>query len=212
MLIKVCGMKYPENIRQVAATGIDLMGFIFYPRSPRFVGLGFNRNIISNVPENIRTVGVFVNEYTDVVADYVQRLSLNFVQLHGNESPRDCMRLREMDIAIIKNISIGSHNDFEQALNYDGVADYLLFDTRTPSHGGSGQQFQWKWLENYKGSTPFLLSGGLSIHDVETIQAIDHPLMAGVDLNSKFEISPANKDAALIQSFTNQLQKSSLSI
>lgn len=212
MLIKVCGMKYPENIREVAATGIDLMGFIFYPRSPRFVGLGFNRDILADVPDSIKKVGVFVNEYTDVVADYVQRLSLDLVQLHGNETPRDCLRLREMDIAVIKNISVGSHVDFEHALDYEDTVDYLLFDTRTPAHGGSGLQFQWEWLENYKGSTPFILSGGLTCNDAETILSLQHPMLAGIDLNSKFELAPAKKDVALIQTFCQKINKTALSI
>lgn len=205
-------MKYPDNIGEVAATGIDLMGFIFYSRSPRFVGLGFDIKNLANVPKNIRKVGVFVNEYTDVVADYVQRLALDLVQLHGNESPRDCLRLREMDIAVIKNISVGSHADFERALDYDGAADYLLFDTRSPAHGGSGQQFNWQWLDNYTGTTPFILSGGISVNDAESIVSLQHPLLAGIDLNSKFELSPAKKDVALIQSFCNKIKQTTRSI
>lgn len=213
MLVKVCGMKYPENIREVAETGIDLMGFIFYPSSPRYISFGFPLSTFAHIPKSIRKVGVFVNEYIDVVADHVQHLGLDFVQLHGNESPRDCLRLREMDIPVIKNISIGSVNDFKKTEAYDnGVVDYLLFDTKSSSHGGSGQQFQWNWLDNYKGTTPFLLSGGITANDAETILSINHPQMAGVDLNSRFELEAARKDAALIKAFVQKIKKTSYSI
>jgi len=206
-------MKYPDNIREVAEIGVDLMGFIFYPPSPRYIGFGFPLSTFVHIPKSIRKVGVFVNEYIDVVADHAQHLELDFVQLHGNESPRDCLRLREMDIPVIKNISIASKDDFKKAEAYDnGVVDYLLFDTQSPSHGGSGQQFQWNWLDNYKGATPFLLSGGITLGDAETILSINHPQMVGVDLNSRFELKPARKDAALIKAFVQKIKKTSYSI
>jgi phosphoribosylanthranilate isomerase len=206
LMIKVCGMKYPENISEIAKQEIDLMGFIFFPKSSRYVGVNFPKSNLSLLPSSIRSVGVFVNEFTDVEADFVQRVGLDMVQLHGNESPRDCMRLQEMDIPVIKAFSISTADDFEQCKPYHGTCDYFLFDSLSKKRGGSGMKFDWNLLEKYTGNTPFFLSGGISPDDAQAIIDLQHPYLKGVDINSRFEIAPARKNVDWVNGFCTHIR------
>ncbi|MDH8700755.1 phosphoribosylanthranilate isomerase [Dysgonomonadaceae bacterium PH5-43] len=200
MKIKVCGMKYSDNIKELLNLPIDMMGLIFYPKSPRYTN-----EYISNIKyaeKNIELVGVFVNESFENIITKVKEFNLNIVQLHGNEEPTLCVNLKKQGLKIIKAISIKDERSFNICDIYDNC-DYLLFDTSTSAYGGSGKKFDWNTLSHYKGSTPFLLSGGIDDVDAEKIKNIKHNMFAGIDLNSKFELSPGMKDINKLKKFIN---------
>lgn len=204
MLIKVCGMRDAENIRQVKALGIDWMGFVFYPRSPRFVG----EALVGVAHESpVRRVGVFVNASPEEMMEKARKYNLDYLQLHGNESPDDCYALQKHGFALIKAFSIASKEDLEKTKEYEGRVDYFLFDTKCESYGGSGKQFDWSVLAAYKGSTPFLLSGGIRPESLEVLRHFHHSRLAGIDLNSGFETKPGVKDVAKLKRFAEEVKK-----
>lgn len=187
MKIKVCGMKYPENISAVAALQPDYMGFIFYPQSPRFAAE------LDAIEVSAFRTGVFVNENEGKVKKLIGKCHLDAIQLHGSESPQYC-KLFKGKVTVIKAFGVDENFDFEKLNDYSGSVDYFLFDTKTSKHGGSGLTFDWELLNNYKLSVPFFLSGGLSLENLEEVKTINHPQFYGVDLNSRFETEPGLKD------------------
>ena len=197
-LIKVCGMRDAENIREVEALGIDLMGFIFWPKSSRYVS-----ERPSYLPKKCKRVGVFVNEDIEQVKHIAADYALDYIQLHGSESPGYVQQLH--DWQVIKAISVSSRDDIATFKDYEGLVDYFLFDTKCTCMGGSGQQFDWSVLDSYDGNTPFLLSGGIGPDDAERIKAFHHGKCIGIDLNSKFELSPALKDINKLQELIKEL-------
>lgn len=203
MLIKVCGMREPENIRQVAALGINWMGFIFYAKSPRVC----NPLSIVNCQSSVKKVGVFVNASQEEMLRAAVDYKLDYVQLHGNESPDDCYALQKRGIAVIKALPVASADDLATTADYEGRADYLLFDTKCSSFGGSGQRFDWSILSSYKGETPFLLSGGISPACLDLLLRFNHPRLAGIDLNSGFETAPGQKDVHRLELFIQQIKQ-----
>jgi len=205
MIIKVCGMREPENIRLVADLGIDWMGFIFYPKSPRYVLKDNFQLSTFNFP--LKKVGVFVNESPDQLRAMARLYGLDYLQLHGNESLELCRMLTEEGFHLIKVFSVASEEDLATVGLYEGVADYFLFDTKCKEYGGSGRTFDWSVLEAYKGTTPFLLSGGINPQSVETVSAFNHPQLVGIDLNSGFEVAPAQKDVSALTTFIDKIRK-----
>ena len=199
--IKICGMKFLGNIQAVAALHPDFMGFIFYPRSPRYAE-PLDISALNALPSSIKKIGVFVNENLENILTIVYKYKLDGVQLHGTELVGMCKELREAGLIVIKAFPIAEAYNFKVTKAYEGTCDYFLFDTRTDTYGGSGVKFNWKMLDEYKGETPFLLSGGIAPDDAEAILKIKHPKFAGVDLNSKFEISPGLKDVELLKQFS----------
>lgn len=195
-LIKVCGMREADNIRAVEQLGIDMMGFIFYPKSPRCVC-----ELPAYMPHSAKRVGVFVNEDKKEIEMLADRFGLQYIQLHGNESPEYCRSLHATGLRLIKAFPIATRKDMEGTEAYEPYCDYFLFDTRCPQHGGSGNQFDWSLLNNYKGHTPFLLSGGINAHSAAALKEIKHPRLAGFDLNSRFELKPGVKDVERINRF-----------
>ena len=130
------------------------------------------------------------------------------MQLHGADNRKLCRKIRqEAKTMVIKVFPIMDASNFRVTGDYEAVADYFLFDTKTDLYGGSGQKFNWNILQEYKGNKPFLLSGGIGADDVKAIRAIEHPLLAGVDLNSKFELKPGLKNVALLKQFIDELKK-----
>lgn len=202
MIVKVCGMRDSENIRDIERLGIDWMGFIFYPPSKRAV-----TDVPDYLPENIKRVGVFVNENPDAIAGRVEEFQLDMVQLHGEESPEMCLQLRQSGVKVTKVFSIRNEFPIPVVEKYDSTCDYYLFDTQTINYGGSGRKFNWELLSQYRGGTPFLLSGGIAPEDADAILAFDHPQFAGIDINSCFEIEPAFKNYKLIKQFLDKIRK-----
>ena len=205
MIVKVCGMREAENIRAVEALGVDWMGFIFWEHSSRNVG-----QRPAYLPEKAKRVGVFVDAPLYVVCQHVEAFGLDVVQLHGSESPtylRDLRSSCDARLLIVKAFSIATRDDLLQTSLYEGLADYFLFDTKAQLVGGNGRKFDWSVLAHYDGSTPFLLSGGIGPDDASRLSAFSHPRLAGIDLNSRFEISPALKNVELLKQFLYDIQQ-----
>jgi len=192
MKIKVCGMRDADNIKAVAALNPDYLGFIFYDKSPRFVG-NLPAEALADIPSTINKVAVFVNESLENISTLVDKYNFDFIQLHGDETPDFCKAPRNEAI-VIKAFGINSGFDFKQLNKYKNKVDLFLFDAKTESRGGSGQTFDWNILDKYDLEVPFFVSGGLGPDNIEVALKIDQPKFYGVDLNSKFEISPALKD------------------
>ena len=196
-------MKYPENIEELSRLPIDYMGLIFYDKSPRFAE-GLKIDELNILPERIERVGVFVNADVGYIMDKTNKYNLDIIQLHGNESADFCKELNKT-MPVIKAFNISGASDFEQAKSYEDLWGYFLFDTKTAQYGGSGLKFDWNVLNEYKGNTPFFLSGGISVEDAERIKEINHPSLYAIDINSKFEINPGLKDIKLLNQFIKAL-------
>lgn len=201
--LKVCGLRDPGNIREIAALNPDFMGFIFYPPSPRYVST--SEDFPFNELSEICTTGVFVNEELPVIVEIIKKFSLKAVQLHGSESLDMCEKLGQHGVKVLKTISIAERKDFLKIDNYSGLVDYIVLDTKTITLGGSGQKFDWQLLENYKSPIPFLLGGGVDEDDALAICSINNPMLAGLDINSRFEFAPGIKDADKINRFYKEL-------
>lgn len=194
MKIKICGLKETENIADITALSPDLVGFICYPLSPRFIGKKLlNSAFIQSIPLKVKKVGVFVNEPISSIINYQEQLGLDYIQLHGNESPEVCQSLQERGLKVIKAFAVDHQFDFEKLLSYETYCNYFLFDTPTIAFGGSGKKFNWEVLSNYNGSLPFFLSGGIDITDIPAIKLLNFEKIIGVDVNSKLELSPGLK-------------------
>lgn len=207
-LIKVCGMREPDNIRAVESLGIDMMGFIFWPRSLRYVS-----ERPACLPTHCKRVGVFVDATIEDITQHITDYALDFIQFHGSESLEFIRNLRSAcgsDTAtprLIKAFNIASVSDLPQTESYEGLVDLFLFDTKGKSVGGNGQQFDWGVLSAYKGDTPFLLSGGIGPDDAERVLAFNHPKCLGFDLNSRFEIAPGLKDSNKLNEFLKKIKQ-----
>lgn len=208
-------MRDADNIRAVKESGVDWMGFIFWPDSPRYVqqissraGIIPDYSSLTDLDTLPKRVGVFVDDMPQNIVTRVVNYQLDIVQLHGNESPVMIDNLRRTldpdirpGIEIMKALSISSAEDLRRYHDYVGHVDYFLFDTKTPLVGGSGKQFDWSVLDGYDGDVPFLLSGGIGPDDVERVKSLSHPKLLGIDLNSRFETAPAMKDVELLRQF-----------
>jgi phosphoribosylanthranilate isomerase len=203
--IKVCGMREPENIRTVAALLPDYLGFIFYPDSKRCAG-DMPTGIRAEIPAFVKKVGVFVDEKEDRLMKTCSDYGIGTVQLHGDESPEYCEKLSESGLKIIKVMRIGTTFDTADLLPYRDACSYFLFDTQTEAYGGSGEQFRWALLKAYTLEIPFFLSGGVDPGDVDRIKHIAHPMLFGVDINSRFETAPGIKDAEAVDNFITAIR------
>ena len=205
--IKICGMREPENIPDVAGLNPDFMGFIFYSESPRYAEKNLDPAILRSMPAAIHKTGVFVNSDFAYISRIVTEYSLDAVQLHGNETAGLCNSLKERDILVIKTFSIPANENFKRCSVFTGCTDYFLFDTSVSGFGGSGQKFNWKELHKYELDHPFFLSGGIGPEDYNTINKIENPSFYGIDLNSRFEIKPGLKDKAVLEKFISDLRQ-----
>lgn len=199
--LKVCGMRNKTNIAELIKVQPNFIGFIFHEKSTR------NVVIIPKIeiPKTIKKVGVFVNKSIDFILRKMADFKLDYIQLHGNESPQFCDELKNIDFKIIKAFNIKEDFDFKQLKKYEPFCDIFLFDAFGKNAGGNGIVFNWDLLQNYKGNTPFLLSGGIDETMATEINNINHPKFIGVDINSGFEIEPALKNIEKIKLFYNEL-------
>ena len=194
-------MREAENIDALQTLDVDWMGMIFFKKSAR--------NVEENVDLVVSTprVGVFVNEIIEVILEKVRHFSLTKLQLHGDESPAFCRTLKEQFSGeIIKVFSVGETFDFEKVKPYENLVDLFLFDTKGKQRGGNGMAFDWQILQEYNGQTPFLLSGGIGEKHIESIKSFHHSKLIGIDINSKFEISPALKDIKKLKIFIHGIR------
>ena len=232
MIIKVCGMCEADNIREVQGLGVDWIGMIFHPESPRYVSQIRSRAGIipdyskfelqrkcgvdedrKDLVHSVKRVGVFVDDMPQNIVTRVVNYKLDIIQLHGSESVVMIDNLRRTidpdihpGILFMKALPVSTADDIKKYKEYIGHVDYFLFDTKSPLAGGSGKQFDWSVIDEYDGDVPFILSGGIGPEDAERVLAINHPKMAGIDLNSKFEIEPAVKDVEMLRNFINKIR------
>lgn len=204
--IKVCGMRDPKNLAELIKLKPDFIGFIFYPKSKRFVSDNTANEIVNLIPKETEKVGVFVNELASEIIRKINLFKLDMVQLHGDESPEYCKDLKSIGIKTIKAFGIDNNFDFSTLCKYVDFCDYFLFDTKNSSYGGTGKKFDWLKLEEYKLLKPFFLSGGIGIDDVEGIKKLDSLPIYSLDINSKFETEPALKDISLLKEFFFQIR------
>jgi phosphoribosylanthranilate isomerase len=204
MQLKVCGMKYEDNINEVLTkVRPNYMGYIFYPKSPRFV-------TESTLPDNIlqnkgatKFIGIFVNETVSKILDMVKTFPLDGVQLHGSETPETCAQLKQ-NTTVWKAFGVDETFDFDTLEPYEPYVDAFLFDTKSSKHGGTGKVFDWRILNQYKSNKPYILSGGVYVDNYNDIKTINkQPFM--IDVNSKFETAPALKNVATLLELKNIL-------
>ncbi|MBK8653292.1 MAG: phosphoribosylanthranilate isomerase [Haliscomenobacter sp.] len=219
LMVKVCGMRDPDNILELAAIAPDMIGFIFYPKSPRYVkGAKLEKWLASPASrrlQGIKRVGVFVNSEIEDVLNRVHDYELDFVQLHGDESPAYCAELMNLwsmtsmrRAELIKAFSVGDGFSFDEVAAFAPFCKWVLFDTKgQQGYGGTGQSFDWSLLESYQGPCPFLLSGGIGPDSAGALDQFRHPLFAGIDLNSRFESAPGMKDVQGIDSFLSGVNR-----
>lgn len=188
--IKVCGMRDQANILELVSLDIDYMGLIFYPKSSRLVAT----KTTIDLPQHIKKVGVFVNASKEEIEQKVEDFDLQVVQLHGDETPAFCQEIKDLGVETFKAFGIDDDFEWNNLAAYLGIVDYFLFDTKSKSYGGTGQTFNWQKLKDYSYDTPYWLSGGISVDNIEEAANFEDNRLYGLDLNSKFEIEPPVKD------------------
>ncbi len=208
MKLKICGMKYQENLIEVATLQPDYLGFILYEKSSRF----FNGSI-PELPDSIKKVGVFVDASSEEILDKIKQYHLQVIQLHGEESPEFCFKLKQatsgQNVEIIKVFSLEGDFNFKLLKPYETVCDYYLFDTKGKLPGGNGFKFDWEILKNYPNTKPYFLSGGIGLEDIENIKEFlvmpASQYCYAIDVNSQFELEPGLKDVEKLKSFVTEL-------
>lgn len=189
------------NMMDVDALQPDFIGMIFYNHSLRFIG----ENV---TPEtNTSKVGVFVNNSLHYIIQQARKHNFSHIQLHGSENVILVKELHQNGYKVIKSFSIEHAIDNSIMNAYAPFCTYFLFDTKGSNHGGTGVKFNWRLLPDYQLDTPFILSGGIGPGDVALLKNINHPALAGIDINSRFEISPGLKNIELLKLFINEIRK-----
>lgn len=199
-------MRDRDNIDAIASLGPDYMGFIFYSKSPRYIGNNYSAENIHHISCSIKKTGVFVNASEQEISKAVTRFELDAVQLHGSESVELCLMVKQMGVEVIKAFQVDEEFDFFDLKAYTEVCDYYLFDTKTKYFGGSGHKFDWNILNKYDNNKPIFLSGGITINDIEDIMNLQHLNIYAVDINSRFEKEPALKDVEMVSDFIQKIK------
>ena len=200
MKIKVCGMREKANIEQLVSLQPDFIGFIFYDKSPRYIGEELDEEFVRSIPKSIKKVGVFVNANPGYIQNMVKRFDLQYVQLHGNELPDICRTIRQKGVNVIKAFQVDANFNFAMLNNYKPFCDMFLFDTKGTSFGGNGTTFDWSLLRKYDNEKPFLLSGGISLDNIEQVIELSRSQrIYGIDVNSQFEREAGLKDIDRVQ-------------
>lgn len=200
-------MRQKENIEALSALMPDYMGFIFYPKSPRFAGSHLTPEITRQIPASIKKTGVFVNLGIQDILDICNKFNLNTVQLHGKESPDQCREIKDQGLEVIKAFSLKSMEEFDKVSEYEESCNFFLFDTPTKQYGGSGKKFDWSLLKTLPSQKPFFLSGGIEEKDADTLLDNCPVIPFAVDINSKFEVVPGLKNIESIKRFMKTIRK-----
>ena len=212
MRIKVCGMTDMDQVQQLDEMGVEFCGFIFYPKSPRYLFKHVPASIVKKTKGHINKVGVFVNAETDEILRVVDDCGLYLVQLHGDETPRQCERISEY-ITTVKAFRISEQDNILWKIkDYKDVVDMFLFDTEGVGYGGTGKKFNWQMLKGLNIRKPFFLSGGIQPDDMDNLKDFAADPVAkdlfSIDINSKFELSPGIKDMEKVKNFVTKLKSS----
>ncbi len=200
-------MRNPSNIEDLVKLSPDYIGFIFYPKSKRFIGNQISDDIQALIPVYIQKVGVFVDEPFESLLEKFRNNKLDMIQLHGSELPGYCERLKKLDIRVIKVFNISPDFDFETVKPYQYFCDYFLFDTAGDLPGGTGAKFNWERLDQYTGEKPYFLSGGIQPSDAGRIKSLADKKLHAIDVNSGFEIEPGLKDIPKLKEFIEKIRQ-----
>jgi len=209
MRIKVCGMTLPEQVQKLPDIGATFAGFIFYPKSPRYVFRHLTSAQIKKI-NTINKVGVFVNSSVEEVLLMVDECRLHMVQLHGDESPKYCERIADY-VSVVKAFRLSDNDSIEWMIRpYMDVCDMFMFDTMGAGYGGTGKKFDWNMLKGSNIGKPFFLSGGIQAEDTTALRQFENEPVSkalfAIDINSKFETSPGVKDMKKVEMFINELK------
>ena len=210
MKIKVCGMTLPEQVNALDEMGVDLAGFIFYPKSPRYVGNKISPEKMRQIKGRIAKVGVFVNMPYEELMRTVEDYRLDMVQLHGDETPFFCDKVANY-ITVIKAFRLTDNDPVDWLTRpFHDSTDMFLFDTLGAGYGGTGKKFDWNVLNSANLDKLFLLSGGIEPDDVEALKKFAAEPFAkkffAADLNSKFEITAGVKNMAMVEEFVKAVK------
>lgn len=192
MKIKVCGLKYKDNIKEIVSLRPDYIGLIFYEKSPRFIEK-LSSEFIKSI-NNVNKTGVFVDSSPEYIKSAITEYGLNTIQLHGDETPEMCIKIKSFGVSVSKAFSVDEYFNFDTLKAYTKCIDFFLFDTKGKERGGNGLKFNWDILKKYNEKLPFMLSGGIDINDIDKIKHIDNPNLFAIDINSKFETKPGFKN------------------
>ena len=204
MKLKVCGMRELENISALSELDPNYIGFIFWSESSRFVD-----KKTPPLDKKIIKTGVFVDATFDYILTKIKDHQLDAVQLHGQESCSYCKVIKDYGLKVIKSFSIKNTFDFNTLEDYENSCDYYLFDTKGKLPGGNGFTFDWKILNEYPSQKPFFLSGGIGVDNLNEIKKLVKtklPIHA-IDVNSKFETAPGNKNIELLKKFKKEIDE-----
>jgi phosphoribosylanthranilate isomerase len=207
MKIKVCGITSFQQLEALDNLGADFAGFIFYKASKRFVGEKLADDKAGIKKLRIQKVGVFVNEEIETIEEAVSEYGLQYVQLHGDESPLFCKEV-EAFVPVIKAIRVGpGRNPADESDAFKDACSYFLFDTDSKGYGGTGVQFNWSELNPIRIRQPFFLSGGIGPDEVSALKSFNHPQLFAVDVNSRFETGPGVKDLDKVNEFIKEMHR-----
>jgi phosphoribosylanthranilate isomerase len=210
MRIKVCGMTLPEQVNALDEMGVDLAGFIFYPKSPRYIGNKISAEKMKQIRGHIAKVGVFVNMPYDDLMKTVEDYRLDLVQLHGDESPHFCEKVANY-VTIVKAFRLSDNDPLDWIVRpYHEGSDMYMFDTLGAGYGGTGKKFDWNILKKTAVDKLYFLSGGIESGDEEELKEfIQEPAakkLFAIDINSKFEVSAGIKDMEKVKKFVTALK------
>ena len=208
--IKVCGMTLPEQVNALDEMGVDFAGFIFYPKSPRYMVNKISPEKMKKIKGHIAKVGVFVNEPYDQMMKTVEDYRLDMVQLHGDETPFYCEKVSNY-VTVVKAFRLSDNDPIDWIVRpYHDSTDMFMFDTMGAGYGGTGKKFDWNVLRDISINKLFFLSGGIEPGDVESIKAFTQEPVAeklfSIDINSKFEVGAGVKDMKKVKAFVGKLK------
>jgi phosphoribosylanthranilate isomerase len=207
MRVKVCGMTDADQVKGLDEMGVEFCGFIFYPKSPRFVFKHMPAINIKKIKGKINKVGVFVNAPSEEILQTVDSCGLYLVQLHGDESPKACEKISDY-ISVIKAFRLAEDDNILWKIkDYKEVVDMFLFDTEGAGYGGTGKKFNWDALLGLNIDKPFFLSGGIQPEDIPALREFSKSPVAkdlfSIDINSRFETMPGVKDMDKLKTFVS---------
>ena len=199
--VKICGLSEPNSLTAAIEAGADFIGLVFYPPSPRHLDIEIAKYLTSFIPDNVETVGLFVNADDTILEQTLNNVPLTMIQLHGDETPERITQIKDkFNLPIIKSIGISNADDLRQAVQYESVSDWLLFDAKPEElPGGNGTSFDWSYLKDYKGAKPWMLAGGLTPENAQEALSLISP--DALDVSSGVESAKGIKDADKIRSF-----------
>ena len=211
LTVKICGMNSQTAVDAAIASGVDYLGFVFFPPSPRSLTPEFASSLMEERSDDFKVVAVVVNPSDKLLEEITNHLAPDIFQLHGSETAEDITNIKQkFNTKIIKAIKISKLEDFEEVSKFDKVADFMLFDAAAPENtthslpGGNGISFNWNWLSDASLETPWFLSGGLNISNIN--EAVRTTGATAVDVSSGVEDKAGIKNNQKIIEFMNTVR------